>query len=383
MRNNRSSSLPPRAGSAIGLGLVLLASIDAGAAQGRWYTGEQVEQGARVFAQSCGECHGANAEATPNWRETTPEGTYPPPPLNGTAHAWHHSLDVLRRQINLGGVPLGGVMPAFKDKLSAADVDAAIAYFQSKWSDETYAVWLERNGDGESSFLEVATAADDAVTGTLRERFPELAIGPPEDTPVSGIVVVKAGDDYVYLTADGRHAFVGDLLDLQTGTNLTEVEKGRDRQAALGGFPNADRVVYPASGAEQARLTVFTDTSCGYCRKLHREVPRLQEAGVSVTYIPFPRGGPSGDAYETMRKVWCSADRRKAMDIAKGVASGDLGFGDCKAGDAVKAGYELGIKLGVKGTPAIVMPGGRLVPGYMPADRLLGALGLGPKKKPS
>ena len=360
----------------IGLGAILLGAIPAFAEGGRWYTNDQVERGSAVFAQNCAECHGANAEATPNWRETTPDGKYPPPPLNGTAHAWHHPLDMLRRQIRLGGVPLGGVMPPFKDKLSAADIDAAIAFFQSKWNDELYGIWLERNDSDESFFRNVGSMADDRATRSLRKRFPKLELGKLAPTPVKGIVVVKAGSDYVYLTEDGRHAFVGNLVDLESGVNLTERAKGQDRQAALAGFPESDRVVYPARGKESARLTVFTDTSCGYCRKLHREVPTLQAAGVTVTYIPFPRSGPLGDAYETMRKVWCSPDRRESVDIAKGVDVGDLGSGDCKEADAVKAGYELGIRLGVNGTPAIVMPDGRLQPGYLPADRLISALGL-------
>jgi thiol:disulfide interchange protein DsbC len=283
---------------------------------------------------------------------------------------------VLRRQINLGGVPLGGVMPAFKDKLSAADIDAAIAFFQSKWNDEIYATWTERNGDVGSLFRTVDAAAEDSATRYLRERFPRLAISASEETPVNGIVLVKAGGEYVYLTQDGRHAFVGSLLNLETGANLTDEGKGRDRQAALAGFPVADRVVYPAQGQELARLTVFTDTSCGYCRKLHREVPMLQAAGVTVTYMPFPRSGAAGAAYATMREVWCSPDRRSAMNIAKGVTAGDLGSRDCKEADAIKAGYDLGIKLGVNGTPAIVMPDGKLQPGYLPAARLLSALGL-------
>jgi mono/diheme cytochrome c family protein len=77
---------------AVGLGVVLLGANLISADEGRWYTGNQVKRGAAVFAQNCAECHGANADATPNWRETTPDGKYPPPPLNGTAHAWHHSL---------------------------------------------------------------------------------------------------------------------------------------------------------------------------------------------------------------------------------------------------------------------------------------------------
>jgi thiol:disulfide interchange protein DsbC len=376
MYNNRMSRSPLKVGRRIGLGVVLLGATPAFADDGRWYTNDQVERGTAMFAQNCAECHGASAEAIPNWRETTPDGKYPPPPLNGTAHAWHHPLDMLRRQISLGGVPLGGVMPAFKEKLSAADIDAVIAFFQSKWNEEVYAHWLERNDGDDSFFRKVGAMADDRATRSLRKRFPTLEIGATAPTPVKGIVVVKAGGDYVYLTEDGHHAFIGSLVDLKTGANLTEDGKGRDRQKALAGFPDSDRVLYPAQGQERARLTVFTDTSCPYCRKLHQEVPTLQQAGVTVTYIPFPRSGPSGAAYETMRQVWCSPDRRKALDIAKGVDVGDLGSGDCKGADAVKAGYALGIKLGVNGTPAIVMPDGRLQPGYLPADRLLGALGL-------
>ncbi|MGB0712589.1 MAG: thioredoxin fold domain-containing protein, partial [Gammaproteobacteria bacterium] len=311
-------------------------------------------------------------------------GKYPPPPLNGTAHAWHHSLDVLRRQIRLGGVPLGGAMPPFQDTLSAAQIDAAIAYFQSKWTDEVYGIWTQRNEEPGSLFRKVAALSDeDKATRQLRKRFPKLDIGPSASTPVKGIRVVKAGSEYVYLTEDGRHAFVGSLLDLETGANLTERDRAGDRLSALADFPDKDRVIYPAQGRERARLTVFTDTSCGYCRKLHREVPELQRAGVTVTYIPFPRSGPRGAAYDTMRKVWCSPNRARALDIAKGVGSGALGEGDCKEADAVEAGYKLGIALGVTGTPAILMPDGRLQPGYLPANRLLSLLGLAGKKRSS
>ena len=34
------------------------------------------------------------------------------------------------------------------------------------------------------------------------------------------------------------------------------------------------------------------------------------------------------------------------------------------------------MQLGVQGTPAIVLPDGRLVPGYVPAERLAAMLGL-------
>ena len=143
--NKPMCRLPLQVVRAIGWGVILLGTNLAFAEDERWYTNDQVERGAIVFTQNCAACHGANAEATPNWRRTTPDGKYPPPPLNGTAHTWHHPLDMLRRQIKLGGEPVGGVMPAFKDKLSPADIDAAIAFFQSKWSDEIFSAWMKRN----------------------------------------------------------------------------------------------------------------------------------------------------------------------------------------------------------------------------------------------
>ncbi|HEC16393.1 MAG TPA: cytochrome c [Sedimenticola sp.] len=107
----------------------------------RWYTPEQVAQGKALFARHCSECHGKNAASTPEWRKPGPDGHFPPPPLNGTAHTWHHPLPLLRRTIREGGIRLGGKMPGFQEKLSAAQIDAVIAWFQSLWPDNIYALW--------------------------------------------------------------------------------------------------------------------------------------------------------------------------------------------------------------------------------------------------
>lgn len=111
---------------------------------GRWYTEEQVNRGKAVFAANCAGCHGQNAESTPNWKSLDANGNYPPPPLNGTAHAWHHPLSVLKMVIEDGGEPLGGVMPGWDDTLSDQQIVDVIASFQSYWPDKTYQLWLKR-----------------------------------------------------------------------------------------------------------------------------------------------------------------------------------------------------------------------------------------------
>ena len=186
---------------------------------------------------------------------------------------------------------------------------------------------------------------------------------------------VKAGSAYVYLSSDGRYALIGDMLDLTTGDNLTERRRAGDRLGLLKDFPDSDKVVFAAQGEERATVDVFTDTSCPYCRKLHAEVPQLRSAGVTVRYLPFPRGGNKGSGYADLKAVWCAEDRAAAMDIAKGTAQGSLGKGDCDAAAAVDRGYLLGQRVGITGTPAIVLPDGRLQPGYLPARQLLTLLG--------
>lgn len=111
----------------------------------RWYISAQVERGEALFQTHCAECHKADASGTPDWRTPQADGKYPPPPLNGTAHTWHHPLSVLRRTVRIGGVPLGGSMPGFADKLTAEQIDDILAWVQTRWSDEIYRIWHERN----------------------------------------------------------------------------------------------------------------------------------------------------------------------------------------------------------------------------------------------
>ncbi len=110
----------------------------------RWYTAADVSRGAAIFAQQCADCHGKGGQGSFTWRQRGADGKFPPPPLNGTAHAWHHPIRALGSQINFGAPGGSGSMPGFAQTLSDQDVIDVIAWFQDKWSDEIYAAWLVR-----------------------------------------------------------------------------------------------------------------------------------------------------------------------------------------------------------------------------------------------
>ncbi|GMQ95940.1 MAG: hypothetical protein BMS9Abin14_420 [Gammaproteobacteria bacterium] len=110
----------------------------------RWYSADNVSRGGPIFAQFCAGCHGKVAQGSFSWRQRGADGTIQPPPLNGTAHSWHHPIRGLSAQIKFGAPGGKGNMPGFSQGLSDQDVEDVIAWFQDKWSDEIYASWLAR-----------------------------------------------------------------------------------------------------------------------------------------------------------------------------------------------------------------------------------------------
>jgi mono/diheme cytochrome c family protein len=103
----------------------------------------QLARGAEAYRAHCAVCHGERAQGAPNWQKPGPDGKYPPPPLDGSAHAWHHPMAALKQTIRDGTTRLGGSMPAWRDKLSEADIEAVIVWFQSLWQEEIYRAWQD------------------------------------------------------------------------------------------------------------------------------------------------------------------------------------------------------------------------------------------------
>ncbi|KAA3620610.1 MAG: hypothetical protein DWQ08_15170 [Proteobacteria bacterium] len=358
-------------------------SVAAPSATDRWYSDDLAADGERVYRQNCITCHLEAGKGTSNWQKRDDEGNLPPPPLNGSAHTWHHDIKTLVRTILEGGAKFGGSMPGFKDKLSAREIASVIAYVQSLWPEEKYGTWANAYPDDAEtgipiSLEEVSAPAENAAVKARLERLVSAGtpVGDPESTPIAGILGVEAGPRYFYLDDSGRYLILGEMIDLESGENLTELRLAEMRREKLSQFSNEDKVIFPASGEEQAVLDVFTDTICPYCRRLHAEVPELQSAGVTVRYLPFPRSGPEGPGSDEIRSVWCAEDPAAQMTAAKSQSDFQPSNTDCDRADLVEAGYNLGVELGVNGTPAIILPNGLMIPGYRPYQELLQVLGV-------
>lgn len=221
---------------------------------------------------------------------------------------------------------------------------------------------------GLSSSLSLAADPDQAIRQSLNSLDARLPIEAIAESPMPGIYQVQLkGGRQLYTSADGQFLVQGYLFQIKDGQaiNLTEIEESRAVAKQINAIPAKEMVVF-APKAAKTHITVFTDTDCGYCQKLHSEVPELNRLGVEVRYLAFPRQGLGSPAAQELINVWCAKDPQEAMNRAKSRQS----VAEAQCDNPVAKQYELGQMIGVNGTPAIVLANGKMIPGYQPAPQL-------------
>lgn len=214
-----------------------------------------------------------------------------------------------------------------------------------------------------------ATAGEQDIRRGMKMLFPDIEITRVNKTIVNDIYEVLIGTDVIYVTGDARFIFKGDLIDVQGRRNISKDVREETRADFLKKIPVNEYIEFPSANNKHT-VYVFTDVDCGYCRQLHMDVPVLNEHLITVRYLAYPRGGTESYTYEKMVDIWCAEDRLQAMTDAK--SGVPVKAADCK--NPVANQYELGQKMGVRGTPAIFLEDGRDMPGYLPPGKLLEAL---------
>ncbi|WP_111977655.1 bifunctional protein-disulfide isomerase/oxidoreductase DsbC [Algibacillus agarilyticus] len=211
-------------------------------------------------------------------------------------------------------------------------------------------------------------AVDKATEQNIHQQFMKIGMMPKniEPSPVKGLLQVTTEKGLFYFSEAGNFLVHGTIYNMDKGMkNETESVLSVQRKSAVNDY--SDSMIEFKAKDEKYVVNVFTDISCGYCRKLHNEMADYNNAGITVRYLAFPRGGVNSKAYNDMVSIWCADEKQTAMTNAK--TSGAVVAKSCDS--PVSKHYELGGKLGVNGTPAIILQDGSMIPGYKPAADLL------------
>ena len=206
----------------------------------------------------------------------------------------------------------------------------------------------------------------DKVVARLDKMMPDVKPDSIAKAPIEGFFEVVYGPRVVYLSQDGRYLLQANIIDLDNDENLTEISKSKAVQNALGKVGEENMVIFGDKAKAKHTITVFTDIDCGYCRKLHKEMGAYNKEGIRIRYLFYPRAGVHSPSYDKAVSVWCAEDRNAAMTKAKSEEK----IEDKKCDNPVISHMRLGELMGVTGTPAMIMPDGELLPGYVPAKRL-------------
>lgn len=232
------------------------------------------------------------------------------------------------------------------------------------------------------SALSFSAIAEEAEESAIREALRGLnAIVPittvkPAQFPGLYEVTLASGE-ILFTNAEGSHFLVGEMYKVKADgqlLNVTEEGKKTDRADMMAGIDRQDMVIFPATGETKSHVTIFTDVDCFYCRKLHKEIDQINAKGIEVRYLAFPRAGAGSAAHKTMDAIWCSDKTEQGALMTQAKSGKSLPAKSCDS--PVMDQWQLGQKMGITGTPALILQDGSLVPGYVPADQLAKMLGV-------
>lgn len=214
-----------------------------------------------------------------------------------------------------------------------------------------------------------ADPAEQKVQDAIKTLVPDARIDSITRSELPGFYEVVLGGQPLYVSADGRYLISGALWDIGAKRNLTEARLAGLRKSTLDAVGVDQRIVYPASQPKHV-ITVFTDIDCGYCRRLHQQMAEYNNAGITVEYLFFPRAGIGSESYDKAVSVWCAADRNAALTKAKNGEPVE----NKTCTNPIASQFDLGHKVGVSGTPAVIAEDGTQIGGYLTPEQMIARL---------
>ena len=208
----------------------------------------------------------------------------------------------------------------------------------------------------------------------LSERFPDsIEIVSIKEVGIEGYLEVNLkGIEPLFISKDGKYLISGDIYEIteQGLVNRSEARRNYLRKVTISELDESEFIIFKPNKVEHS-IFVFTDVDCGYCRQFHREINDYLDLGIQVNYLAFPRAGIDSESFKKIVSAWCSSEPNQAITELK------LGYEikeNVCLNNPVEKHFDLGNSLGVTGTPSIITSEGRLIPGYIPPQDLIGLL---------
>jgi len=201
----------------------------------------------------------------------------------------------------------------------------------------------------------------------LQESLPGITKDQISASPVKGVYQLDLNDKFAYVTEDGNYLFTGELVDLEAGVNISQLQLGKKRVSKIAAIPDESFIVFPAKEKKYS-VTVFTDIDCSWCRRFHEEIEDYNSKGIEVRYLLRPRSGPQAKSWQKADTVFCSKNQQRNLTKAK--QGQEVSAKKCDKTPTM-SNVALAQELGFMGTPVVLTEGGQYVGGYVAPAELL------------
>lgn len=215
-----------------------------------------------------------------------------------------------------------------------------------------------------ASFVSLAVADEADLKKSMEAR-----LGTKVDSVTKagylGLYEVYA-DGHIFYTDEKMSAIIldGPLIDGKTMKNVTEERLKRLTAIKFSELP-LERAIKQVRGDGKRILATFEDPNCGYCKRLAKEMAKLDNVTIYTFLYPIL----SEDSVRKSKQIWCTSDRAKSWNDWMVDGKAPTGRDDCDT-SAVSKNQEFGRKLNISGTPTIFFADGERVPGAVPLARI-------------
>jgi len=156
----------------------------------------------------------------------------------------------------------------------------------------------------------------------------------------------------------------GQLIDAKSMKNVTDERMRKLTAIRFGDLP-LERAIKQVRGDGKRVLATFEDPNCGYCKRLAKEMQKLENVTIYTFLLPIL----SEDSVRKSRQIWCASDRAKAWNDWMIDGKAPTGREDCDT-SAVTKNQDFGRKLNISGTPTLFFGDGERIPGAVPLARI-------------
>jgi thiol:disulfide interchange protein DsbC len=205
-----------------------------------------------------------------------------------------------------------------------------------------------------------------------RLRAPDAEIVKIQPSPLKGLwevsIINKGRPGLFYVDFSKVFVVSGSIVEVKSGKNKTAERLTRLRESRRVDFSKIplNEALVMGDPVAPRKVAVFTDPDCPYCAKLHKEMQQLLQQRKDIVFyiLLYPL---HKDSYWKAKSILCNRSLKMLEDA---FAKKTIPKPECNT-NQVDSNIQLAQGFGITGTPALVLPDGRVHPGWMPAKRLM------------